>query len=385
MHSTYDAVIVGAGQSGLAAAHHLHNRGLSTVVVESGPEPVGSWPDYYDSLTLFSPTKYSALPGLRFPGDPNHYPHRDEVVDYLRQYAATLDADIQTSQRVTDIDYDGQAFTAHTDTGKTYTAPRLIAATGGFGTPNIPPLPGQADFTGNILHASRYQSPTDFAGQRVIVVGAGNSAVQIATELAETASVTLASRTPVKFVPQRPFGRDMHFWFTISGLDSLPIGHLISEPPTAPVFDTGRYRDALAAGKPVARTMFARLEADAAIWPDGTRSAIDTIILATGYRPNLAYLDSIGALDDTGKPLHRDGVSTTHAGLGYLGLEWQRSLSSASLRGVGRDAHRLIAYLDAAVGRKSKASTEIQTEGRSIVGSSQMRRARARTIGGATL
>ncbi|MEU4711067.1 NAD(P)-binding domain-containing protein [Nocardia salmonicida] len=346
MHSSYDAVVVGAGQSGLAAAHHLRKRGLSAVVVESGAEPVGSWPHYYDSLTLFSPTKYSALPGLEFPGDPDHYPHRDEVVAYLRQYAATLDADIHTSQRVTDIDYDGQLFTAHTDTGQTYTAPRLIAATGGFGTPNIPQLPGQADFTGNILHASRYQSPADFAGQRVIVVGAGNSAVQIATELAETASVTLASRTPVKFVPQRPFGRDMHFWFTISGLDALPIGHLISEPPTAPVFDSGRYRGALASGTPLARTMFTRLDIDAAVWPDGTRTAVDKIVLATGYRPNLTYLEGIGALDDFGKPLHRKGISTTHRGLGYLGLEWQRSLSSASLRGVGRDARRLAEHLD---------------------------------------
>ncbi len=349
MHSSYDAVVIGAGQSGLAAAHHLYKRGLRTVVVESGPEPVGSWPLYYDSLTLFSPAKYSALPGLRFPGDPDHYPHRDEVVDYLRRYAATLDADIQTSQRVTGVDYDGHLFTAHTDTGKTYTAPRLIAATGGFGTPSIPPLPGEADFTGNILHASRYRSPADFTGQRVIVVGAGNSAVQISTELAETASVTLASRTPVKFVPQRPFGRDMHFWFTISGLDALPIGHLISDPPTAPVFDSGRYRGALASGKPLARAMFTSLEIDAAVWPDGSRSAVDTVVLATGYRPNLTYLEGIGAIDNAGKPLHRKGISTTHRGLGYLGLEWQRSLSSASLRGVGRDARRLAEHLDRAV------------------------------------
>ncbi|WP_410874783.1 flavin-containing monooxygenase [Nocardia sp. A7] len=359
MHSSYDAVVVGAGQSGLAAAHHLRTRGLRTVVVETGPEPVGSWPHYYDSLTLFSPAKYSALPGLPFPGDPDRYPHRDEVVDYLRRYADTVTADIHTSRAVTEVDHDGHLFTAHTDTGHSYTAPRLIAATGGFATPNTPTLSGQGDFTGNILHASRYRSPADFAGQRVIVVGAGNSAVQIATELAETASVTLASRTPVKFVPQRPLGRDIHFWFINSGLDSLPIGHLISEPPTAPIFDTGRYRGALAAGKPVARAMFTRLEADAVIWPDGTRSKVDTIILATGYRPNLSYLGNVGALDDTGTPMHRKGISTTHLGLGYLGLEWQRSLSSASLRGVGRDARRLVKQLDAAATRNSKGRNEI--------------------------
>jgi putative flavoprotein involved in K+ transport len=91
------------------------------------------------------------------------------------------------------------------------------------------------------LHASRYKSPKDVAGQRVVVVGTGNCAVQIATELAETASVTVASRTPVKFVAQRPFGRDIRFWFINSGVDALPIGHLISRTPTVAAFDTDRY------------------------------------------------------------------------------------------------------------------------------------------------
>ncbi len=84
-----DAIVVGAGQSGLAAAHALRAHGLRPVVLEAGPEPVGSWPNYYDSLTLFSPARYSALLGLPFPGDPERYPHRDEVVEYLRRYAAT--------------------------------------------------------------------------------------------------------------------------------------------------------------------------------------------------------------------------------------------------------------------------------------------------------
>ncbi|MFD0364331.1 NAD(P)-binding domain-containing protein [Nocardia sp. GCM10030253] len=141
-------------------------------------------------------------------------------MDYLRHYAKTLDADIHTGQHVGTVAHDGQFFTARTDTRTTFTAPRLVAATGGFGSPNVPTLPGQVSFTGTVLHASRYRSPDEYAGQRVIVVGAGNSAVQIAVELAEHATVTLVSWTPVKFVPQRPLGRDMHFWFTITGIDS---------------------------------------------------------------------------------------------------------------------------------------------------------------------
>ncbi|MEV0297608.1 FAD-dependent oxidoreductase [Nocardia sp. NPDC050710] len=345
MSTDYDALVIGGGQSGLAATHHLRRRGLSVALIEAGAEPVGSWPHYYDSLTLFSPARYSSLPGLPFPGDPERYPHRDEVIDYLRHYAKTLDAEIHTSQYVDTVTHDGHTFTAHSDTGTSYTAPRLIAATGGFGSPHIPTLPGQDAFTGKILHARQYRTPTEYMGQNVIVVGAGNSAVQIAAELAEHATVTLASRSPVKFVPQRPVGRDMHFWFAITGLDTLPIGHLLPHPPTALVFDTGRYKSALAARQPEARSMFTTLEANTAIWANNTVTDVDTIILATGYTPHLNYLNHIGAVTDAGRPRHKKGLSTTHRGLGYLGLEWQRSLSSASLRGVGRDARRLARQL----------------------------------------
>lgn len=204
--SDYDA-LVGGGQSGLAAAHHLRARGLSPAILKAGDEPVGSWPHNYDSLTLFSPAKDSALPGMPFPGAPDRYPRRDEVVDYLRRYAKTIDTDIHVNHRVLTVDHDGRAFTAQTDTGTAFTAPRLIAATGGFGSPHLPDLAGRGTFTGKVQHASDYRTPDDYAGQNVIVVRSGNSAVKIAAELAEVADeVVLAIRSPVKFVPQRPWG-----------------------------------------------------------------------------------------------------------------------------------------------------------------------------------
>ncbi|WP_084510308.1 NAD(P)-binding domain-containing protein [Nocardia lijiangensis] len=128
MTTGYDALVIGGGQSGLAATHHLRKHGLTVALLEAGPEPVGSWPHYYDSLTLFSPARYSALPGLLFPGDPDHYPHRDDVIDDLRQYAKTLDADIHTHQRVDTVTHNGHLFTAHTDTGASFTAPSCCVA-----------------------------------------------------------------------------------------------------------------------------------------------------------------------------------------------------------------------------------------------------------------
>lgn len=342
----YDAVVIGGGQSGLAAAHHLTATGLNTAILEASKEATGSWPRYYDSLALFSPARYSALPGRRFPGDPGRYPRRDEVIDYLRSYAAALDAEIHTSTPVETVSSaNGEGFAVTTASGTVFTAPRVIAATGSFGSPFLPAVPGRDEFGSRVLHAGEYRHPGEFTDRRVVVVGAGNSAVQIAAELAKHAQVVLASRAPVKFVPQRPLGRDVHFWFSIAGFDAAPLGWIVKSAPTQPVFDEGRYRIALAAGKPERREMFTAFTSEGVVWPDGDRSAVDVVIFATGYRPHLPYLAGTGALTGTGMPQQRQGLSLTHPGLGFLGLEWQRTPSSNSLRGVGRDAAYLVRRL----------------------------------------
>ena len=337
-----DAVVVGGGQAGLAAAHALRQAGRAPVVLEAADEPVGSWPSYYDSLTLFSPARYSALPGMAFPGDPDRYPHRDEVVDYLRRFAKNLvdelDVDIRTGHRVTAVRRRGNGFTITVQDGPELTAPIVIAASGAFGSPHRPPLPGLDSFTGTVLHSTDYREPSPFAGQRVIVVGAANTAVQIGAELAEHATVTLATRKSVGFAPQRPLGRDVHFWSAVSGFDHLPIGHLVRNPPRSPVVDDGHYRRALQSERPDQRRVFTAIDGDQVTWPDGAREHVDTILLATGYRPALSYLDP----DDRSQSR---GLSTVHPGLGFVGMEWQRSFASATLRGVGRDARYVVRRL----------------------------------------
>jgi cation diffusion facilitator CzcD-associated flavoprotein CzcO len=257
-----EVVVIGAGQSGLAAARSLLARGISPVVLEAGPEPSGSWPHYYDSLTLFSTVAYSSMPGLTFPGHPDHYPHRDEVAAYLRRYAAGLDADIRANTPVTAVEAHGQdRFLVRTAAGEAVHARGVVAATGSFGHPHTPALPGQDHFTGRLLHAAGYAMET---GQ----------------------------------------------------LDRRP--------------------------------MFTAFSTDGVVWPDGTREPADTVLFATGYRPHLDYLRPLGTLDG-GQPRHSGGISDTHPGLVYLGLEFQRSFSSNTLRGVHRDAEHVIPPLVAHV------------------------------------
>ncbi|MBK3585507.1 NAD(P)/FAD-dependent oxidoreductase [Streptomyces sp. MBT57] len=349
-----DVAVIGGGQSGLATAHTLLRHGLRPVVLEASGSTAGSWPRYYDSLTLFSPARYSSLPGMPFPGaDRDRYPHRDEVVAYLTAYADRLDAGIRTGRRVTSVRRNGSAFEVVLEGGGRLTTRAVVAASGTFGRPHRPALPGLEEFTGQVLHVADYRSPAPFTGRRVAVVGAGNSAVQIATELASTARVTLATRGPVKFAAQHILGRDLHFWTARTGLDTAPLGRLLPRPPAQPVLDDGRYRAALAARQPDRRPLFTGADGAKLIWADGEREEVDAIVLATGYRPDLPYLTYLdGALDADGNPRHREGLAVGVPGLAFVGLEWQRSLSSNSLRGVGRDAERITRRLAAHLARR---------------------------------
>jgi putative flavoprotein involved in K+ transport len=248
---------VGAGQAGLAAARSARAAGLTCLVVEARDEVGGSWPDFYDSLRLFSPAQFSALPGLPMSGPADRYPTRDEMTGYLRAYADRFGVPVRTGTRVVSVAREDARFAVTTTTGQMLAGRFLMAASGGFGRPYWPALPGATQFTGRLLHAATYRRPDAFAGRRVVVVGGGNSAVQIAAELARLAEVTLAVRRPLRLRNQRPLGVDVHHWARWTGLDRLPLGARGTRG--VGVLDDGRHATLLAAGRPEVRAIFTRL------------------------------------------------------------------------------------------------------------------------------
>lgn len=335
-------IVVGGGQSGLAAARALRELRMPTVILEASDRPAGSWPRYYDSLRLFSPARYSSMPGMPFPGASDRYPGRDEVAGYLERYAARLDVEIQTSTRVQAIRRDGREFIVVAEGGRELRASGIVAASGSFSTPYRPALPGEEAFTGELSHVADYRNAAPYAGQRVIVVGAGDSATQVANELAPVATVTLATRHLVRFIPQRLGGKDIHYWLRETGFDTLPAEWLSKITGGSVVTDSVGFQQTLAEGRVDQRPMFTALDGNQVVWSDGQREPVDAIILATGYRPSLDYLRELGALDADGAPIHVRGISSTHVGLVYLGLEYQRSFASNTLRGVSADARAVI-------------------------------------------
>ena len=340
-------VVVGGGQAGLAAARALLEHQIVPLVLEASDRAAGSWPCYYDSLTAFSPAGFSSLPGMPFPGDPDHYPTRDEVAGYLERYAAGLGVEISTGTRVVTVRRDGRRFVVVTADGRQVLAGAVVAASGSFSSPHRPTFPGQETFTRGLLHVADYRNPSAYAGKRVIVAGAGDSAAQVASELAPVARVTLAARHRLRFIPQRIGGKDVHHWLRETGFDSLPAGWLNMITAGSVITDSVGFRQTLADGRLDVRPMFAGFDQDHVVWGDGQRERADAVILATGYRPSLRYLRELGALDARGAPLHSGGISTSHLGLVYLGLEFQRSYASNTLRGVSTDASGVIAPLAA--------------------------------------
>lgn len=362
MPDALDALVVGGGQAGLATGYHLRRAGLSFAVLEAADEPGGSWPGYYESLRLFSPARYSGLPGTPFPGPPDRYPTREEVVSYLRGYAGAFGLPVLTGRRVARAERAGAGFRLLTDDGGEHRARTLIAATGSFAKPHRPRFPGQEAFGGRVLHAADYREPAPFRGGRVVVVGAGNSAVQIAHELAGVARTTLATRAPLRFGPQTILGRDIHFWLSVTGLDGLPLGRFLEVSEPGGVLDHGTYAAAVRSGEPDRRPVFARFTEGGVVWADGREEPIDAVLLATGYRPNLGYLEPLGALREDGRPDQRAGASRAVPGLYFVGLPFQTSFASATLRGVGPDAalvvSRLRAHLRTHPGRARATTAE---------------------------
>ncbi|WP_409274114.1 flavin-containing monooxygenase [Neobacillus sp. SCS-31] len=344
MENTLDCIVIGGGQAGLASAYYLKKWGLQYLILEATEQAAGSWPKHYDSLTLFSPARYSSLPGLRFPGDPNHYPTKDEVISYFNEYTKYHKFNVHTGEKVTEVRKNGKEFVIVTAKGNIFYSRAVISATGAFSKPNVPVIEGSERFNGKMIHSSQYRNINDYKNQRVVVVGGGNSAIQIAYELAQISNVSIATRKPISFIPQRFLGKDIHFWLKITGVDTLPYGKKFSLNTS--VMDMGVYKEAILNKKPDRKPMFTNYTGEGVMWSDGKEEKIDSVIYATGYKPNVNYLTTLNdAIDQLGNPLQNKGISTTMDGVYYVGLSGQRSFSSATIRGVGADAKYVIKRL----------------------------------------
>ena len=297
-------IVIGGGQAGLAAGYYLRRAGLDFTILDAQPEPGGAWRHGWDSLRLFSPARHSSLPGWampRFPGE--GYPTAGHVVDYLAAYEKRYELPVQRPVRVRSVrrvdggyDVDGRFAEAVISTTGTWWRPFLPAARG---------LPGRR------LHTVDYRDPEQVAGQRVVVVGGGNSGAQIAADLAGHVELTWMTRRPPRYLPDEIDGKALFDIATHTPGGVGALGDIVAVPPVRHARDRG-----LLVAYPMDRDVLA---------------AADTVIWCTGFRPALAHLAPLGARD-------RDGHVHGEARLHLLGYGNWTGPASATLIGVGPTA-----------------------------------------------
>jgi putative flavoprotein involved in K+ transport len=208
-----DVIIVGGGQAGLAMAWHLTEQQLRFVVLEAATELGYSWRSRWDSLRLFTPAQYDALPGLPFPASADTYPTKDPVADYLQTYAVTFDIPVRLNARVHELRRVGDQFEART-ADQLYRGRQVVVATGPFQVPYVPPAAQNLDASVTQLHSADYRNPQALPDGTALVVGGGNSGLQIAEELVATREVHVSVSENPTILPQRLLGKDLFWWLT---------------------------------------------------------------------------------------------------------------------------------------------------------------------------
>ncbi|WP_164704445.1 flavin-containing monooxygenase [Blastococcus litoris] len=340
-----DVLVVGAGQAGLGVAYHLVREGVGRVVVtEAADAPGQAWRDRWETLVLFTPRRFSSLPGLRFPAGPSATPSRLEMAGYLAAYAERFHLPVRTSTPVLRLTRSGSGFRAETPHGVVRAA-HVVVATGAYRLPRVPAAADDLDGTVRQLHSSAYRRPDDVAMGPVLVVGGGNSAAQLALELAGRHEVTIAAPVVPRFLPERVLGVSTYWWLLLTGVLNAgartPVGRFLRHRHEA-VF--GRtLRRALRRG--AVRLVPSRVVS--AVGPrvclaDGTVVEPRTVLWCTGFAPDTGWIDVPGALTADGAPRHERGASPV-PGLHWMGLPWQTRVNSSLVDGVDRDA-RLTAW-----------------------------------------
>jgi len=336
----FETVVVGAGQSGLAVGYHLAARDVDFVILGDEKRVGDNWRKRWDSLRLFTPARYSGLPGMPFPAMPSHLADKDEVADYLERYAERYDLPLRLDTRAAGLTWNGERFSIATDrSAAVIEAENVIVATGAFQRPRVPAVSARLSPRIHQLHSSEYRNPLQLPEGPVLVVGAGNSGAQIALELAQSRKVLLAGRD-TGHLARGFLGRDIFDWIwpvikratadtrlgqrmrraAWSGGDAL-IGipeRALREAGVARVARVDSERH----GLPVC--------GDLVVEPS-------VIVWCTGFSPDYRWID-LPVFGTDGFPRHERGVVAEAPGLFFLGLRFQHRLNSSLIGGVGEDA-----------------------------------------------
>lgn len=349
MEGTKDCIIIGGGQSGLACAYFLRREKLDFTILDAEDKPGGSWLHAWDSLTLFSPSEFSSLPGYMMPKSKEKFPSKEDVISYLAAYEQRYEFDVKRSVEVLKIENENGLFILHTNIGN-FSAKNIITTTGTYRKPFIPSLKGLDEFSGEQIHSKDYKSPEGFSGKHVLVVGEGNSGAQILAELSNFTLTYWAVKSAPEFLPEDVDGRVLFdsasaiYYAKQKGkkIDNAKInlGNIVMVPPVKEAFDKGVFKNF---------EMIDRFTRKGVVWQNGKEISIDTVIWCTGFGYNLDFLSDVISLDEKGRPSTHNNESEEMKGLFFVGYGGWTGFASATLIGVGRTAKMVAKKIKASI------------------------------------
>jgi putative flavoprotein involved in K+ transport len=348
---TFDTIVIGGGQAGLAIGYYLKKQGKRFVILDANERIGGSWRTRtWDSLRLFTPARYDGLPGWSFPASGWSFPTARETADYLEAYAERFALPVRSGTAVDRLSRNGDGVYVVECGDRRLEAASVVVATGFYGKPSIPEFAGQLDPRVVQMHSSEYRDPSQFRPGGVLLVGAGNSGADIGMEVSATHRTWLSGRDKGE-VPIRIESRRARFvlpllWLIASRLLTVktPIGrkvrpHVLSEG--APRIRV-KSADLAAAGvERVGRTV--GVQDGLPLLDDRRVLDVANVIWCTGFRQDFSWID-VPVFGEAGEPMHRRGVASEQ-GLYFVGLDFLHSFTSENVGGVGRDAKHIAKHI----------------------------------------
>jgi putative flavoprotein involved in K+ transport len=361
---TYDTIVIGAGQSGLATGYFLQQEGRDFVILDANPRIGDAWRNRWDSLRLFTPARYDGLAGMPFPASPHSFPTKDEMADYLETYAAHFKLPVRTGVRVDHLTRKGNRFMLSAGDQR-FEADNVVVAMATFQKPRIPDFTRELDPGIRQIHSVDYRNPDQLQDGSVLIVGAGNSGAEIAMEVSQNHQTWLSGRDTghVPFRIEGTAARIILLRLVLRGLFhhlltiNTPLGRKIRPEFLSEGGQLIRTKpeDLAEAGvKRVPRTE--GIQNGLPLLEDGRVLEVANVIWSTGFTPGFSWIDLpiMGELE----PKHRRGVVQSQPGLYFVGLSFLYALSSTMIQGVSRDAEYIVKQIAARSEKKVTATTQ---------------------------
>jgi cation diffusion facilitator CzcD-associated flavoprotein CzcO len=341
-YKIYDVIIIGGGQSALACGYYLRRTDLDYLILDNQEKCGGAWQQSWDSLTLFSPAEHSSLPGWMMPKSQNEFPTKEEVIDYVCQYEKRYKLPVERPYDVKAVEKESDYLKIITNKS-TFYSKTIISATGTWNKPFIPDVSGIEKFKGNQVHSAFYKTADEFAGQKVLIVGEGNSGAQILAEVSKIADTVWTTRKSPEFLPDDVDGRVLFdqasakYYAEKRGekfdMSNYNLGNIVMVPSVK----EARARDVLHS-----KGQFTRFTEKGVVWESGNEESFDAVIWCTGFGYATDHLRNIVSPDERGKIKTNGTRSVEEENLWLVGYGGFTGFASATLIGVGRSARACV-------------------------------------------